>query len=356
VNIISNTNFDSKLSQAIRDDTTSIRDQLPVLQSNTIAIKADVDMLRAGTQAIKDDTESIQASTLAIRDAQTMERHRTIMQWLSPTDYPTQQHDIITRRQEGTGEWFLESPEFQKWLQGSDKTLFCPGIPGAGKTMMSAIAIDHICKTAWNESIGVAYLFCNYKTQGDQSALSLLSALLKQLVQGQPDMATPITSIYDYHTRRNTRPSLNDIFRILQSVCSNYTAIYIVVDALDECADRDGARSRLVNKLDELQTKSDVRLMYTSRFIPEIMQKFVSHPLLEIRASPHDVRRFVEGRIPYLPKCIQRDDDLKRTIQDKVVEAVDGMYVLFTCVMHTIQFSLQAYQVPSRTSACRLTC
>ena len=191
--------------------------------------------------------------------------------------------------------------------------------------MMSAIAIDHIYKTARNESISVAYLFCNYKTQGDQSALSLLSALLKQLVQGQPDMAAPITSIYDQHTRQNSRPSLDDIFGILQSVCSNYTTIYIVVDALDECADTDGARSRLLDKLNRLQAKSDVRLMCTSRFMPEIMHKFVSHPVLEIRASNDDVRRFVEGRIACLPKCIQRDDELKCTVQDKVVEAVDGM-------------------------------
>jgi hypothetical protein len=297
-------------------------------------------MLRARTKAIKDDTESIQASTTAIRDAQAIEHHQTIMQWLSPTDYPAQQHDIITRRQEGTGQWFLESPEFKEWLQGSNKTLFCPGIPGAGKTMMSAIAIDHICKTVWNESVGIAYLFCSYKSQVDQSALSLLSALLKQLLQGQPDMA-PLIRIYDQHTRKNSRPSIDDIFGILQSSCSSYTAVYIVVDALDECSDADGARIRLLDKLDELQAKSDVRLMCTSRFIPEIVNKFDSNTALEIRASSHDVRRFVEGRIPYLPKCIQRDDNLKRTVQDKVVGAVDGMYVSSTRLIHTMQFSLQ---------------
>jgi len=93
------------------------------------------------------------------------------MEWLSPIDFPAQQHDIITQRQEGTGQWFLDSPEFKRWLQGSDKTLFCPGIPGAGKTMMAAIAIDHLCRTAQCGDIVVAYLFRNYKAQADQKLL-----------------------------------------------------------------------------------------------------------------------------------------------------------------------------------------
>ena len=105
-----------KLFQAIGDDTISIRDALPTLQASTVAIKANVDTLYARTQAIKDGTVYIQnalpplqASTITIRDAQSPQQHHAIMEWLSPTDFTAQQHDIITRRQEGTGQWFLDS-------------------------------------------------------------------------------------------------------------------------------------------------------------------------------------------------------------------------------------------------------
>ena len=87
-----------------------------------------------------------------------MQQHHAIMKWLSLTDFPAQQHDIVIRRQEGTEQWFVDSPEFKRWLQGSDKTLFCPGIPGAGKTMMAAITIDHICRTTLCDDIRVALL------------------------------------------------------------------------------------------------------------------------------------------------------------------------------------------------------
>jgi hypothetical protein len=90
--------------------------------------------------------------------------------------------------------------------------------------------------------------------------------------------------------------------------------MFIVVDALDECPDRDGTRSRLIDELHKLQAKIDLRLLFTSRFISEITLKFESNSMLEVRASEKDVRCFVTGQIPRLLKCIQRDEELKNTV------------------------------------------
>jgi hypothetical protein len=270
--------------------------------------------------AIKEDT-----SFVPILHSKVMtEQHCTMMQWLSPTDFPAQHHDIISRRQEGTGQWLLDSNEFKGWLQGSDGILFCPGIPGAGKTMMAAIAIEHLSRTA-QADVGLAYLFCNYKSQVDQSIHGLLSALLKQLVQSRMDITAPVTHLYDHHSKKNSKPSRNEILTALSTICSNYAAVYLVIDALDECSDQDGTRSQLIEKLRDLQAKTNVRLLFTSRFIPEITENFQSEPVLEVRASKEDVERFVVGQIPRLPKCIGRDDELRLTVQSRIVEAVDGM-------------------------------
>jgi len=298
----------SKLSLAIQEDASFMRNTLPSLQTDVVAIR---------------DRQNLQW------DAQKLQLHNTIMQWLSPTDFPTQQHDIITRRQEGTGQWFLETPEFKRWLDGSDKTLFCPGIPGAGKTMMSAIAIGHLCRMTRSDDIGVAYLFCSYKSQTDQGAASLFSALLKQLVQSRPDIATPVTQMHELHSKRGSKPSFSDILQALQSVLSAHKTTFIVVDALDECSDKDGDRGQLIEKLCELQAGKEVRLLFTSRFIPEITRKFGSDSTLEVRASEEDVKRFVAGQIPRLPGCIQRDEDLTLAVQNRIVEAAGGMYVFF---------------------------
>lgn len=85
---------------------------------------------------------------------------------------------------------------------------------------------------------------------------------------------------------------------------------------------RDGTRGRLIDKLRELQAREDVRLLFTSCFIPEITQKFQSYPVLEVRASEEDVRRSVAGQTSRLPNCVQRGDELKGVVQKKIV---DGM-------------------------------
>ncbi|KAF2186776.1 hypothetical protein K469DRAFT_775866 [Zopfia rhizophila CBS 207.26] len=135
---------------------------------------------------------------------QQSQRRGKILEWISSTDFPTQQSDFIARRQEGTGVLFIDSPEFTKWFNESKRTLFCPCIPGAGKTMMAAITIDYLPRTVESNTIGVAYLYCNYKAQADQTTASLIAAILKQLMQAQPPVMEPVARLYEHHASLRT--------------------------------------------------------------------------------------------------------------------------------------------------------
>ncbi|KAK1913235.1 hypothetical protein P3342_005171 [Pyrenophora teres f. teres] len=124
------------------------------------------------------------------------------------------------RRQKGTGQWFLAAPEFATWLGEPKDTLFCPGIPGAGKTIVAAIAIDHLVKSVQSSLVGVAYVYCNYKAQEEQDAFSMLAAIVKQLVQVRSSTAEPVERLYKQHADRGTKPSLEEIFSALREVVS----------------------------------------------------------------------------------------------------------------------------------------
>lgn len=191
--------------------------------------------------------------------------------------------------------------------------------------MMAAVAIDFLYRTTYSDDIGIAYLFCSYKAQVEQSATNLFAALLKQLVQSRPDIAASVMGLYDRHSKRRTKPSLDELMQALLSTCSSYSTVYVVVDALDECSNRDGVRRQLIDKLCSFQASRNVQLLFTSRFVPEVMENFRTSPWLEVRANEEDVRRYVAGHIQRLPKCIQRDEGLKNNVQSKIVEAVDGM-------------------------------
>ncbi|KAF2787420.1 ankyrin, partial [Melanomma pulvis-pyrius CBS 109.77] len=308
------------------------------------------------SQAIKDDTDSIRTHVSAIpaiqsavdkvQHEQITVSQRNLLEWISSSDYPAQQSDIIKRRQEGTGQWFLDAPEVAQWLSKAKATLFCPGIPGAGKTMVAAIAIDHLMNLAQKSAYGVAYVYCNYKSQADQDTTSILTAILKQLVQGRPLALGPVERLHQKHASRGTRPSLDDAFSALQDVVAQYPYVFIVVDALDECQRE--TRRQLLSKLLALQKEADVRLIATSRFVLDVEDALRPAIRLEVKASDEDIKKFVVGQICRLPKCVQR---LQDEVQKSVVEAVDGMFLLARLHIDSLSDKTTAKEVKLTLSA-----
>ena len=65
-----------------------------------------------------------------------------ILAWLSPLEAHVRHQDICELRENGIGNWLLETKEFRSWYNGSgnggsDRTaLFCYGDPGVGKSYM----------------------------------------------------------------------------------------------------------------------------------------------------------------------------------------------------------------------------
>jgi len=53
-----------------------------------------------------------------------------ILAWLSPmqSNFSARQYDIFERKVNGTCEWFFENPTFKRWLDGTERALWCPGI------------------------------------------------------------------------------------------------------------------------------------------------------------------------------------------------------------------------------------
>jgi len=261
------------------------------------------------------------------------QHRRAIVDWLTPVDYALQQSDFITRRQEGTGQWLLDSNEFQKWLNQSGQTLFCPGIPGAGKTIITSIIVEHLYTKFQNDaSTGIAYLYCNYRQQQEQKPVDLLASLLKQLVQEQPSMPESMKSLYERHKDKRTRPSFDEISKVLYFVILDYSRAFIIIDALDECQVFDGGRGKFLSEIFNLQAKTGTSLFATSRYIPEVMKEFKGSVSLEIRASDEDMQKYLDGHMSELPSFILRSHDLQEEIKTEIVKAADGMYVPYVII------------------------
>jgi Cdc6-like AAA superfamily ATPase len=213
-----------------------------------------------------------------------------------------------------------------EWLEGKEKTLFCPGIPGTGKTMIASIVVDHLKTSFPDDKTGKAFLYCIYKRQDNQKVDDLLASLLGQLAVWQSMVPESICKLYDKH-RRGEKPRLsrNEILEALSSITKTYSRTFIIIDALDECK-TNRIRNELLSEVYKLQEGSDTRLMVTFR--PSIVLNPPSSARkLEIRANKEDVEEYLSGQMSELPSVVQDNNELQCKIKTRILSLVDGMYV-----------------------------
>ncbi|KAF7940554.1 uncharacterized protein EAE98_000681 [Botrytis deweyae] len=252
-----------------------------------------------------------------------------ILDWLTPINHAAQQHDYITQRQVDTGQWLLDSPVFIEWVNSDKQKLFCPGIPGAGKTMLTSIVVEELNNRFRNDKdVGIAYFYCNFRRQHDQKIDDLLLSLLKQLSGYQASLPGAVKEMFDLHSPRQNRPSTKEISSALKSVIDSYSKVFIVVDALDECQMTNGCRMQFLSEIFDIQETYQLSLFATSRHIPDIEERFDGSLRLEIRASDKDVERYLDGRISQLPEYVRKSTGLQNEVKTAIIKAVDGMFLL----------------------------
>ncbi|KAL7817091.1 hypothetical protein V8C26DRAFT_75563 [Trichoderma gracile] len=280
-------------------------------------------------ERIKDVLSSVQKGVDQLLCAQQTKDHEIILNWLTPIDYAPQQRDYISVRQPNTGNWFLSSEEFQTWINSDKHTLFCPGGPGAGKTIMTAAVIDQLHTTyKEDDKIGIAYIYCDYRRQYEQNAVDMLASLVKQLAQKQAAMPECIQSIYDQLKKQPRRPSLDELSKLLSSTSLIYFKVFIVVDALDECQLSGGCLKTFLSALFKLQASTNVNIFATTRFIPEIMEEFRQSSSLKISAKDEDVQDYLAGNMVRLPSYVLTNLELQNEIKDTITRAADGMFLI----------------------------
>jgi Cdc6-like AAA superfamily ATPase len=253
------------------------------------------------------------------------------LQWLSTLDYGAKQKDALIRRQPGTGEWFLNKQSFKDWEAQSFKTLFCHGIPGAGKTVMSAVVIEHLESIfKGDDSVGIAFIYCTYQgKKEEQKSTELVLSLVRQLVQPRTEVPADILMMYRELSRKGLQPTLEQSRAMLKIAIEALSKVYIVLDALDEYYITDRADyTTLLAQILGIQSDVQFSLLVTSRPIEEIIARFADAPSIEIHAQDADVTKYINNQLSRLLCPLDQHPGLQDEIRREVLRASDGMYDL----------------------------
>ena len=206
-----------------------------------------------------------------VHDTLVSQKVKAIIEWLTPLNFLARQESILKGRSKGTGVWFLKSETFDRWKSGDGLVMWCPGIPGAGKTFLASIVIEKLRELYRGQNVAIFMLYCNYNDPETHTVQPLISSLVKQHIQDRNVVDTRLEELHEAHYKKETRPTLEELKDLLVTAISQYEKTFIVLDALDEMPNEQ-CRNDLVNTLRGFMPKSN--LLVTSRPMPSIKQIF----------------------------------------------------------------------------------
>ena len=141
--------------------------------------------------------------------------------------------------------WILNNSEFQRWREGNQsQLLWVKGDAGKGKTMLMIGIINElqrqVAKSGKSSATDVlSYFLCQGTDSRLNTATAILRGMIYLLASEQPFLISHLRKKYDHAGRKlfddnSAFYSLSDVFRQMVQD-PKLTAVYLVVDALDEC-------------------------------------------------------------------------------------------------------------------------
>lgn len=149
-----------------------------------------------------------------------------------------------------------------------------------------------------------------------------MNNLLKQVISKMHTVPPFLYSAYEDYRTRQLHPELPKVIEQLLSCCEEYSTVYIVFDALDECGVHQ--QEDVFSLLEQFSDQPKCRIMLTSRPHLRCLQKLKDSAVtLHIRADDSDIEMYISSRLSrekFLTQSV-----LKQEISDAVKRAAKEM-------------------------------
>ncbi|OAF55629.1 hypothetical protein VC83_07589 [Pseudogymnoascus destructans] len=267
-----------------------------------------------------------------------------IRRWLSPPDPSINYRKAIKLRQSDTGLWLLESEVYSKWKRNASSFVWLYGIPGCGKTILTSTVTEDIFLYCANDpGKVVAYFYFDFTDANKQKTELMVRSLISQLSEQCIKMPLALEALYSSSDKGNRQPSLDALMNVLQHMLQEFPQSYLILDALDECANR-AELARILEQMAEWQLE-DMRVLVTSRKERDIessLKDIINRDCiiyLEPQVVDKDIQTYICQRLSDDKELIkwQKDAEIRREIETTLMEGSRGIRFRWAvCQMDTL--------------------
>jgi ankyrin repeat protein len=268
--------------------------------------------------------------------------HRDCHQVFKTSTYE-QFKNINPDRVEQTCQWALSHPLYQRWRDSAtNDLLWISADPGCGKSVLSKSLVDEELRSGTDGST-VCYFF--FKDNDEQNSLATaLCALLHQLFQHQPHLLQHAVPAWNKDGSK-LQQETDELWRVLLAATSDAAAsnTTCVLDALDECRDRD--RSDLIAKLARFHEytttqgprQSWLKFIVTSRPYDDIQRGFEqippSLPAIRLRGEQEndqihaEINRVIHVRVSQLANELDLHESISARLEQNLLAMEHRTYL-----------------------------
>jgi len=192
----------------------------------------------------------------------------------------------------------------------------------------SSLVVDTLCDEPAGEDNAVACFYFDSAVQKEQSAMSVLGALLKQVVSSLEEIPGEITDAFRRHKKfiGGRELQLSEIVKMLGSLSSTQP-MFLCLDALDECAEPDRTKV-LLSLRDIIKISPTTRVFLTGRpYVGDEVEKhFIEGTaLLSISPPNDDIIRYVQTNLAEGTSSGEMDVKLEAEIVKNILETASEM-------------------------------
>ena len=184
-----------------------------------------------------------------------------------------------------------------------------------------------------NPSSAFAYFFFDGRDgqKESQTVGSLIRSLIAQFTVTYGGIPTTLAKLYQSCHDGKSQPSVQSLQSVLFTILETFNDIYIVLDALDECA----KRNDVLKWIKEMTSwrKDKLHLLTTSRPEEDIAKHLrlldSDHVYIKQDIITRDVKRYIDCILDGEDAFDRWNDETKANIKSKLLESAGGMCVLF---------------------------
>ncbi|KAF8465390.1 hypothetical protein BDZ91DRAFT_237092 [Kalaharituber pfeilii] len=245
-----------------------------------------------------------------------------LLKRISDYNHTTTFLDFVNVSHPRTGEWLFELHEYKEWAQSCNSSvLWCHGIPGSGKSVLSTSVVKHLLDTCVQQTNSgfekefIGYFFCNFSDCRSLKFEEIVRSLIKQILSvfhGSTEFEEYLAGFFDQYNNIPPTHQWQDLFI---RTCRLPTHIYLILDGIDEC--HEDVQAQILELLKKLKRIPRCIKVYLSCrkevYLTRNLTNAISISLDDVKC-----RAEIEGYI---------DDSLKQRLEDGRLQIQDPMMV-----------------------------